>query len=170
MHVGIVSDTHDNYSAAERAAELFADRGVETVLHCGDFIAPPLLGAFEGHDFAFHGVLGNNDGELDGLETTIDGLGPDSQLHGRYATLELDGKRIHMLHGDQGIETVNARAESGEYDYVLYGHFHVAEQRDVDGTTVVNPGAHFPTVPAENRTVAVLNTETDEIEFVEIAD
>jgi putative phosphoesterase len=170
MQIGIVSDTHDNYRAAERAAEAFADRGIETVLHCGDFVAPPLLSAFDGHDFAFHGVLGNNDGELDGLERTIDGMGNGSQLHGRYATFEFDGTRVHVLHGDQGMAEVDARAESGEYDYVCYGHFHVAEQRDVDGTTVLNPGAHFPTVPDENRSVAVLDTETDEVTFVDIAE
>ena len=168
MRLGLVSDTHDNYAAAEAIAEAFADRGIDTVLHCGDFIAPPLLAAFDDHDFAFHGVLGNNDGERDGLETTIDGMNDASQLHGRFATLEFDGTTVHMLHGDQGIDEVNARARSGEYDFVCYGHFHVAEEREEDGTTVVNPGAHFPTVPAENRSVAVLDTESGDVEFVEI--
>jgi putative phosphoesterase len=168
MEVGIVSDTHDNYGAATEIAERFADRGIETVLHCGDFISPPLLGAFEGHGFAFHGVLGNNDGERDGLERTIDDLSADSKLHGREVDLTLDGVRVHALHGDQGIDTVNTRAESGEYDVVCYGHFHVAEQRDVDGTTVVNPGAHFPTVSDENRSVAILDTETGGLEFLGI--
>jgi putative phosphoesterase len=168
MKIGVVSDTHDNYSAAEQIAETFADEGIDTVLHCGDFIAPPLLSAFDGHDFAFHGVLGNNDGERDGLETTIDGMNEESHLHGRFATLEVEDTRVHMLHGDQGLEDVNARARSGEYDYVLYGHFHVAEQREEDGTTVVNPGAHFPTVPEENRSVAIIDTDADEVEFVSI--
>lgn len=168
MLVGIVSDTHDNYAAAEAAAERFAERGVDRVLHCGDFIAPPLLAAFDGHGFALHGVLGNNDGELDGLETTIDDLGNGSQLHGRYATLEFDGTTFHLLHGDQGIDEVNARAETDDYDYVCYGHFHVAEQREEGDTTVLNPGAHFPTVPDDNRSVAVVDTETDEVEFVSV--
>jgi putative phosphoesterase len=168
MLVGIVSDTHDNYGAAERAAEMFAERGIETVVHCGDFVAPPLLSAFDGHGFAFHGVLGNNDGELDGLERTIDGLGNGSHLHGRYATLDLDGTTVHVLHGDQGIDEVNARAASGEYDVVCYGHFHAAERREEDGTTVLNPGAHFPTVPEDNRSVAVLDTVTGDVEFVDV--
>jgi putative phosphoesterase len=168
MQLGVVSDTHDNYSAAEEIAQVFADRDVETVLHCGDFISPPLLGAFDGHGFSFHGVLGNNDGELDGLESTIDGMGNGSELHGRQATFEFDDTRVHMLHGDQGLDEVNALAESGEYDYVLYGHFHVAEHREEGDTTVLNPGAHFPTVPEDNRSVAVIDTETDEVEFVSI--
>ncbi|MFB6165162.1 MAG: metallophosphoesterase [Haloarculaceae archaeon] len=168
MQLGIVSDTHDNYAAAEEIASVFAERGIETVLHCGDFISPPLLGAFDGHDFAFHGVLGNNDGEEAGLQSTIDGMGNGSALHGREVTLEFDGTTVHLLHGDQGVDEVTARAESGEYDYVCYGHFHVAEERDVGSTTVLNPGAHFPTVPDENRSVVVLDTESDDVEFVSI--
>ncbi|WP_299262553.1 YfcE family phosphodiesterase [Halorientalis sp.] len=168
MQVGIVSDTHDNYGAAEEIARVFDDRGIDTLVHCGDFIAPPLLGAFDGHEFDIHGVIGNNDGERDGLETTLDSFSDGSQLHGREAVLTFDGTSIHVLHGDQGIDVVNDRAESGDYDYVCYGHFHVAEQRVVDGTTVVNPGAHFPTVPDENRTVAFLDTDTGETEFVNI--
>jgi putative phosphoesterase len=170
MQVGIVSDTHDNYSAAETIATVFEDRGIDTLVHCGDFIAPPLLAAFEGHGFDIHGVLGNNDGERKGLEATIDDFSDGSTLHGREADLTFDGTSVHVLHGDQGIETVTDRAESGDYDYVCYGHFHVAEERTVGDTTVVNPGAHFPTVPDEHRSVAVLDTAADEIEFVEIGE
>ncbi|MFB6143137.1 MAG: metallophosphoesterase [Halorientalis sp.] len=168
MELGIVSDTHDNVAAAEEIAERFDERGVETVLHCGDFIAPPLLGAFEGHGLIIHGVLGNNDGEVDGLERTLQDFSEGSELHGREATLTFDGTTVHLLHGDQGVDEVNARAESGEYDVVCYGHFHVAECRDVQGTTVLNPGAHFPTVPPENRSVAVLDTDAGTVEFLDI--
>lgn len=166
MELGIVSDTHDNYGAAEEIARTFAERGIETVLHCGDYIAPPLLPAFEGHGFDVHGVLGNNDGERDGLEETIDGFSDDSRLHGRVAELAFDGVDVCLLHGDQGIDAVNARAESGDYDAVCYGHFHVAEHREVDGTTVLNPGAHFPTVPDEHRSVAVLDTDALDVTFL----
>ncbi len=40
MDIGIVSDTHDNVAAVERATEVFAADGVEVVIHCGDFVAP----------------------------------------------------------------------------------------------------------------------------------
>ncbi|MFB6298898.1 MAG: metallophosphoesterase [Halobacteriales archaeon] len=163
MQLGIIADTHDNVTAAEAAVELFADHGVETIIHCGDFIAPPMLPIFEG--FELHGVLGNNDGERDGLELFFDDLGNDSQLHGRYAELEFDGTRLFVLHGDQGKETVEEYTAEGAYDYVLYGHFHEAEQRDVDGTTVINPGGHFPMVPTEHRSVVTLDTAEETVTF-----
>ena len=62
-----------------------------------------------------------------------------------------------MLHGEQR-PVVEALA-ADEYDYVLHGHWHVREERSVGDTTVVNPGAHFPTVPEEHRTVAVVDTD-----------
>jgi phosphoesterase, MJ0936 family len=170
VKLGIVSDTHDNYSAAEQIAATFDDRDIGTVLHCGDYVAPPLLAAFEGYDFDIHGVLGNNDGERDGLEATVDGFSEDSALHGRIAELDLDGRDICLLHGDQGIETVDERAASGDYDAVCYGHFHAAEHREVDGTTILNPGAHFPTVAAEHRSVALLDTDTLAVTFLGIGD
>jgi len=161
--IGVVSDTHDNVSAVESIVEKFEDEGVGTVVHCGDYIAPPVLPFFDTDSFELHGVLGNNDGEVDGLNAAFDAM--DAELHGRFADLTLDGARFAVLHGEDQDE-VQEYAESGEYDYVLYGHYHVKEKRDVDGTTVVNPGAHFPTVPDENRTVALVDTEKEGEEAV----
>ncbi|MDL5361933.1 metallophosphoesterase [Halalkalicoccus sp. NIPERK01] len=160
MRVGVISDTHDNVAAIERATDLFREEGIGTLIHCGDFIAPPVLPFFEG--FSVHGVLGNNDGEVEGLEAGFEEI--DGELHGRFADLELGGARFAVLHGESK-EEVAGYAEAGEYDYVCYGHHHEREERAVDGTLVVNPGAHFPTVPEEHRTVAVVDTENDEIEF-----
>jgi predicted phosphodiesterase len=116
--IGVVSDTHDNIDAVEGIVEAFENRGVGTVVHCGDYIAPPVIPYFDG--FELHGVLGNNDGEIDGLETAFEAIG--GSLHGRFLDLNLDG------------------------------------------TTVLNPGGHFPTVPDEHRTVALV--DGDEVEFV----
>lgn len=166
MQLGVISDTHDNIDAINSAVDVFHDTGVNTVIHCGDYIAPPVIPFFDG--FEFHGVLGNNDGELDGLERLITDLGSDSDLHGRYASLEFDGLRVFVLHGDQGLDVVEEYADSGEYDVVLYGHFHEAEEREVNGTKVINPGGHFPTVPAEHRSVVILDTDTAESRFVSV--
>lgn len=166
MRLGIISDTHDNVEAVERAVGIFEDEAVDIVLHGGDFIAPPVIPFFRG--FEVHGVLGNNDGERDGLEAAFRELGSGSELHGRFADFAFGETRIAMLHGDQGMDTVDEYAASGAYDYVLYGHVHVAEERTVDGTTVINPGAHFPTVPEEHRSVVVLDTDEDAVRFVSL--
>ncbi len=161
VHVGIIADTHDNVEAIEAAVAVFEEEDIETVVHCGDFIAPPVLPFFEGLEL--HGVLGNNDGEVEGLEAGFADL-PDSELHGRFADLEFDGRSFAVLHGEDR-EEVEGYAESGAYDFVCYGHHHEREVREVGETTVVNPGAQFPTVPDDHRTVAVVETETGEVRF-----
>jgi len=168
--IGVVSDTHDNVEAVESIVEKFEDEGVDTVVHCGDYIAPPVLPFFDTDAFELHGVLGNNDGEIEGLNAGFDAM-DCATLHGRFADLTLGSARFAVLHGGSKQE-VDALAEGEAYDYVLYGHYHVKEKRDVNGTTVLNPGAHFPTVPDEHRTVALVDTEkegTDAVRFERVA-
>jgi len=162
MRLGIISDTHDNVEAIERAVAVFEREGCDTLVHCGDFIAPPVLPFFEG--FEVHGVLGNNDGELDGLEAGFRALGNGSELHGRRAALEFDGVSVGALHGESR-DDVDDLAASGRYDLVCYGHHHERDERAVEGCTVLNPGAHFPTVPDEHRTVATYDTESGDVTF-----
>jgi hypothetical protein len=167
MLIGVISDTHDNVAAVERAVDAFEERGADVLVHCGDYVAPPVLPSFSGHEV--HGVLGNNDGELDGLEAGFRALGDDSRLHGRFAELTFDGVDLAVLHGED-LTRVEDLAATGDYDLVCYGHHHEAEVRDADGTVVLNPGAHFPTVPAEHRSVAVYDTAADGTEAVEFLD
>jgi len=166
MKVGVLSDTHDNVPAVEAAMNRFGAAGVESVVHCGDFIAPPVIPHLDRDGVAVHAVRGNNDGEREGLATAFESL-DGGTLHGRFAELEFDGLEFAVLHGEQR-PVIEALAGSGEYDYVLHGHWHVRERREVDGTTVLNPGAHFPTVPAEHRTVAVVDTDGAAVEFLDV--
>lgn len=167
MKIGVISDTHDNVAATEAAMDVFEAEAVETVIHCGDFIAPPLVPFLDRGGIELHAVRGNNDGEREGLGDAFDALA-GATLHGRFAELSVDGRRVAVLHGEEK-PVVEALASSGAYEYVLYGHWHVREKRAVGDTVVVNPGAHFPTVPDDSRTVAVIETDGDTVEFHPVA-
>ena len=168
MYVGIISDTHDNVPAADAAMDVFVERGVEVVIHCGDFVAPPLIPHLDREGVSVHAVRGNNDGEREGLVDAFESL-DGGTLHGRFAELSFDGRQFAVLHGEQR-PVIEALASSGAYDYVCHGHWHVREERSVDGTTVINPGAQFPTVPDEHRTVAVIDTKSDTVEFLDVTE
>lgn len=161
MLLGLLADTHDNVAAAESAVARFEAAGADVLLHAGDVVAPPTVDAFSG--FEVHAVLGNNDGEVQGLDAAFDRLGTDSALHGRFADLTFDGRDVAVLHGESLAE-VDAVA-CGDYDLVVYGHHHETADRRVGDTLVVNPGAHFPTVPSTERRVAVYDTDEDAVEF-----
>ncbi|WP_254762580.1 metallophosphoesterase family protein [Natrinema marinum] len=162
MQIGIISDTHDNAEATERATEIFRAEGVEVVIHCGDFVAPLMIPYFE--EFELHGVLGNNDGDAANLQGAFDSLGGESQLHGRFADLEFDGLSVAVLHGESKAE-VEAIAAGETYDFVCYGHHHQRDRSEDGRTTVVNPGAHFLTKSEDDRTVAILDTHTESVQF-----
>lgn len=166
MEFGIISDTHDNVAAIDAGMDVFEEHGLDVVLHCGDFIAPPTIPHLDRDGIEIHAVRGNNDGEREGLLAAFDDL-EDGTYHGRVAELDFDGADVVMLHGEDRV-VIDALAESGSYDYVCHGHWHVREERSVEGTTVINPGAHFPTVESDHRTVAVVDTEADQIEFVRV--
>ena len=166
MQIGIISDTHDNVPAVDEAMDAFESRGVDAVIHCGDFIAPPVIPHLDRDGIDVHAVRGNNDGEREGLVAAFDALAGGT-LHGRFAELTFDDRDFAVLHGEEK-PLIESLAASGEYDYVVHGHWHVREERAVDDTVVVNPGAQFPTVPQENRTIAVIETDGDTVEFLSV--
>lgn len=166
MKVGIISDTHDNVAAVKAAVETFSRADVGPIVHCGDVIAPPVIPFFDG--FEFHLVFGNNDGETVGLRSAVADLEPTGHCHGRFGIIEFDGVRIAALHGED-LDEVTQYAESGAFDLVCHGHHHETRLETVGDTTVLNPGAHFPTVPEAHQTVAILDTATHEIELQALA-
>lgn len=165
MQVGIISDTHDNVAAIEQATDLFEAEGVEVIIHCGDFVAPLMISYFD--EFELHGVLGNNDGDVANLQSAFDSLGGESQLHGRFADLEFDGLSFAVLHGESKAE-VEAITAGETYDFVCYGHHHERECSEKGRTTVLNPGAHVLPKSEDDRTVAIVDTESESVQFQDL--
>ncbi|MFC5277764.1 metallophosphoesterase [Halorubrum rubrum] len=134
MLVGIVSDTHDDLAAVEAAVDLFESKGVDAIVHCGDFVAPFSVTPFDaGVDF--HAVRGNNDGEW-AVESTVNSFGT---YLGEAGTLPFDAVDVAVTHGTSEV-VVDALVDCGDYDYVLHGHTHAHGAEERDGTVRVNPG------------------------------
>jgi len=161
MRIGVISDTHDNLPKIERAVEIFNERGVELVLHAGDFISPFTANAFKGLKCKLIGVFGNNDGEKFGLKARFEGIGEISE---DVRELEAGGRRIVVMHKELLVEPL---AKSGLYDLVVYGHTHKADVRRVNGTLVVNPGEAGGWLYGRS-TIAVVDLERMEAEIIEI--
>jgi uncharacterized protein len=157
MRIGILSDSHSRYATVEKALQLLEEKGVELFLHCGDIDDAETVWLFPGKT---HFVWGNCDTERASLRQAIHGIG--ATLHEPFADLELDGKKIAFVHGDnkrllEGIEF------SGYFDYVFYGHTHFAEEHRTGRTRVINPGALHR---ARSKTCVVLDLDMGEAESV----
>ena len=158
--MGIISDTHENEKAIEKAVEIFRQKNPEFVVHCGDIISPPMLEYFK--DLKMKFVFGNNDGEKNGLNNMAKKLGFEEITDEKE--FEYKGKKFYVYHGTNS-EKLDAAIKSNKYNYVLTGHTHIKKDEKTGNTRVINPGALFRIYPY---TVAMLDVEKDELEFVKI--
>jgi putative phosphoesterase len=142
MRIGVVSDTHGQVQFAREAAEVLRPFEVEQILHCGDIGSAGVVEVFAA--WPTHYVLGNCDPERGDLQASIKAA--RQTFHGRFGQIELAGRRIAVLHGDDAArlrETIAA----GQFDLVCYGHTHVAEHHQEGRTWVLNPGALYRANP-----------------------
>lgn len=163
MLVGLVSDTHDRIEAIKEAVKVFNERGVELVLHAGDYVAPFTAMAFKGLRCRLIGVYGNVDGDRELLRERYAELG---EVKGVLATLKLSGLTTALVHGAP-VEVAEALAKSGDYDVVVHGHTHRARAERVGRSLVVNPGEACGYLSGK-ATVALLDLPSLKVELVEL--
>lgn len=161
MKLGIISDTHDQIERTSRGVSALIKAGAETLIHCGDITGRDVILEFGGIPSLF--VLGNNDFDHDELRRAILGIGGTSL--GRGAVVELHGRKIAVTHGDSTREI--RRLVETNPDYFLFGHSHKATDERRGATRWINPGALYRATPWS---VAVLDLETDRLEFLTITD
>ncbi len=160
MKIAILSDIHDNIWRLEA---LLAGLQADLLLFCGDFCAPFTLAQIaEGFAGPVHVVLGNNDGDKL-LLARVASRFPHVTLHGDFADLELDGRRVAVTHYP---EIGQALAQGGIYDLVCYGHSHQHAVVQVGRTVQVNPGEVMGRFGLS--TYALYDTATGQAQIVEV--
>ncbi len=161
MLIGIISDTHDHIPNLKKAIGIFKDRKAELILHAGDYCSPFMIPLFEGLNLK--GIFGNNDGDKYLLMEKFRDIG--AELAGDFLRIEEGGLTIAVYHGTYA-EITDSLIESGRYDVVVTGHTHEMVYKEVEETIVINPGTAngFD----EKASIAFLNTNTREVEFVEL--
>lgn len=158
MRIGILSDTHGRQHTVAAALRLLDEQGVELLLHCGDIDDAETVRLFGGR--AVHFVFGNCDGQRAALAAAMLEIG--ATLHDGYGHLELAGRTIGWTHGDNP-RLFRDLENSGAYNYLFYGHTHVAEQHCRGPTLIVNPGALHR---AKQKSFAVLDLSTSKLELI----
>ncbi|MDR2708471.1 MAG: YfcE family phosphodiesterase, partial [Elusimicrobiota bacterium] len=116
MLIGILSDSHNDSLAIDKAIDFFNLRGVSLVLHCGDFSLTRNAKQFEKLKCGFIAVFGNNDFDRVGMENIISVFGSINVEPYKFKTA---GKIIVMSHRPLGFI-------DHEADYMFYGHTHKA--------------------------------------------
>jgi hypothetical protein len=167
--VGLVSNTAGRADLMSSAAEVLHTCGAQVVLHCGDVGGRHVLDALVGSasagqqpaEYAAAFVWGDRDRDRMGLLRYARKLGV--ACYGILADLELGGKRIAMIHGDDR-RMLNRLIQEQQHAYVLCGHDASAEDRRTGRARIINPGSLYGSA---RRTVAVLDLDTDELRTIE---
>jgi uncharacterized protein len=159
MVIGIISDTHDNMANMKKAVDYFNARQVQHVLHAGDYVSPFTFRILKGLNADFTGIFGNNDGDRLLLQKQS-----DRRIYNQPHIFELAERKIIMMHEHL---IIDALADSGHYDLVVYGHTHVPEIRKVNNTLIINPGEASGWLYGKS-TIAVADLEDLTAEFFEI--
>lgn len=147
MKIGVMSDSHGDTRAVNRAFEMFRNLGCETIFHLGDGVQDTQPSS---QQFAMEiiGVHGNMD------------YAPGTPLETVY---EAEGIRFFLSHG-HGLEVSRsnsrliARAKQENCQVALYGHTHTASNTTEDGILILNPGSVSRPKNGGKATLAVIDT------------
>ena len=164
MKIGVLSDTHDNLANLKLAVGVFTQRGVEALIHAGDFCSPftlPEFAPLAAKGVRMHAVFGNNDGDRVNL---VRRGGEFAAFHDGAAVVELDGRRIVVVHYP---DLAAALLASGAFDLVIHGHDHTP-RNEGGPRRLLNPGTCSGYL-APRATVAVVDTADLSIEVVDLA-
>jgi putative phosphoesterase len=166
--LGVVADTHVPDRVPEldpQIAQIFREKGVKTILHAGDVIAPRVLDELE-KVAPVHAVRGNRDiFYLRKLPLRVE--------------LDIDGIRIGMAHGHNSfrrymVDKIHraVRGWSAEHyikrmqqtfpgvDVIVFGHLHVPYNLQLEGKLLFNPGStSFPWPRGTPPTIGLLHIE-----------
>ncbi len=162
MKVGLLSDTHDRLPAIDSLVKYMQSKGVQLVLHAGDFVAPFALMPFVEASMPVIGIFGRNDGDREGLRAFAQ-RGVGIELFESPHSLELGGQRILMVHE---LAEVNQRSIEG-HGIVVHGFTHREEMKERGETLIVNPGEGCGWLHGEPGG-AILDLETRDVQFFKL--
>jgi putative phosphoesterase len=129
MKIGVVSDTHATSSAEVPSQILRALAGVDLIVHAGDFVARDVLDGLKQMG-EVKAVQGNMDSE------------ELKQLLPEQETLEIEGRRVGIIHGWGSPYGIDERVGGmfDDVDIIIYGHSHNTQNEVKNGILFFNPG------------------------------
>lgn len=180
MILGLISDTHDDLEAIDKAFNIFVEHGVETIVHCGDWVKPETLHYFGEkaleNQMVVKLVVGNNETEEQKKEfRLIDESNQypfDMSTELTELTFEIDGVEYAICHGHEGV-MLDSLVESEDYEVVFRGHTHQPADKVYENTRVINPGAACHLTlgnPTREQGVGIYDTQSKLLQFIPIGE
>lgn len=166
MKIGLASDSHGRTRHLQDALALLQQRHVEAIVHCGDICSNESVRALGRCGLPVYLVAGNMDRYTLGLGRAARRAG----VQFSHETVEVPlgaGQYLIATHGHHE-RLVADLIDGQQFPYVCYGHTHCRRDKRVGAVRMICPGSlHHPRSPGPP-SVAVLDTETDELEFIDL--
>ena len=166
MKIGIVSDSHGKIGRLCVALELLADRGVEAIVHCGDIGSLTCVDLLKNAGVPTYMSAGNTDTQITELAETAKAAGVI--FNWKFTTVPIGNSRqLAVTHGHL-TDLLDELIADGRFSYVCHGHTHRIKDERIANVRVINPGAlqnprnpHYPTI-------ALLDTQADSLEYINL--
>lgn len=165
MKIGIVSDSHGKSDRLARALDLLIERGAEAIVHCGDIGDDRCMRTLGQTGMPTYAVSGNTDRHTPFLPEVAASAGVE--FHWEVIAVPLgDGRHLAATHGHDP-QLVDELLAGQQFPYLCLGHSHQVRDQRSGQTRIINPGALHRATP---HTAALLDTDTDSLEFIEVTD
>jgi putative phosphoesterase len=163
MKIGVLSDTHDNLDNLLTVLTILRDRGIETVIHCGDLTDFNLISHFSGFRLIY--LTGNMDAATGTIKKRVEQMREDN-FTGLVFQGKLDGVLVAATHSH--IEgKVMELVQEKRFGWIFHGHTHEKRDETIRGTRVVNPGALGGLVRGP-RSFCIVDLTAGEVDFIEV--
>lgn len=160
MKIGILSDTHNDYSNIQKALAIFENHKPDILIFCGDATTVESIEWFCEYPIIY--TFGNGDfltGEIKAYLKAYNQL----NFAGYVYKGVLGGRKIGVTHGHL-LNYYDDMINDEQLDYLFSGHTHVRMDKRIGRTRQINPGAIGGT-RKQSRSIAILDTDTDELIF-----
>ncbi len=179
MKIGIISDSHDDIENVQESINIFNKNDVEYIIHAGDYIFPGIIKEFAKSNAKLIGILGNNDGEINGITKSFKDI--NGELKGERGEIEIDKIKFAIYHGTNP-EIKKNMIKSQKYDILICGHTHIQEPEtsgiipnSSSRTFVLNPGSSHRRSNSISKSfeevgqIIILDTQSKKYEFIKLS-
>ncbi len=163
MKIGVLSDTHDNLSNTTAVLSAFRERGIETIVHCGDLTSPEMASHFEG--FRVILTIGNMDHTTGAIKKRLEKMREDNFV-GMVFKGKLGGAPVAATHSHVAGKIMEL-VQEGRFKWIFHGHTHEKRDEVIQGVRVVNPGA-LGGLGREPRTFCIVDLDAGDVEFIKV--
>lgn len=137
MKIALLSDSHNNWNALEKAVSKASELDCDVAFFAGDLVRPKGVEKLAGFSAPVHMILGNNEYQVEEIHRKASKT--DNVIyHGEVCDIEREGYRVFMHHYPGPAEK---KAKEDVYDLCIHGHLHEFRNEQINDTLLVNPGA-----------------------------